>query len=196
MSNSADESSFETWRDQFTLNLLMLCSLEKDQIQKFWNLVRSLELLKTVCWENQKTVQSRHNSLKLVSRRLFRLRDLYLSPSLGLHLLRPSQLEEHFDLQSRKLQSGIELLETCANELENCRNLITTLHTQMKHRLVVLVMVFWKYCYHQHPSTTLPRKKKLMKTLAKFAALSMDQWIILIFRGLVAVPKAANIGFI
>ena len=36
----------------------------------------------------------------------------------------------------------------------------------------------------------------MMKTLAKFAALSMDQWMIFIPRGLVAVSKAAHIGFI
>ena len=39
-------------------------------------------------------------------------------------------------------------------------------------------------------------KRKMMKTLAKFATLSMDQWMIFIPRGLVAVSKAANIGFI
>lgn len=89
-------------------------------------------MLTSIVWENQKLVQYQHNSLKILSRKLFNLKNNNLEPSLSLHLLHLSALEKFFACRLRRLHDGIVSLENCAEESNKFKMQIIQLNCQMK----------------------------------------------------------------
>ena len=138
------KEEFKTWRDRYTLSQLLTCLWTRQEREKFWNAARSVEMLKTVCFGKPAEVHKLHRTIKKVGSKLYISKKYYNSPSLALHLLRPSALETHFDLHIKSQQERIELLNDCAIELTNYSNQLQMLVSQMKF-LQSLSIQLWSW---------------------------------------------------